>query len=271
MTSEFFSIVKCRNCELLFTNPRPDRTEISRYYESNDYISHSNSNKGLTNKIYRSVRKYSIQKKIKLLERYLGEKNKSILDIGCGTGEFLGACKQAGWQSIGIEPNEGARNKAIQNFSLNVYPETYLNDLKNTGNPSIITMWHVLEHVHDLRVRMEQVSSILQKGGILIIAVPNPESWDANHYQDAWAAYDVPRHLYHFTPSVLRKFVSTFQFTYLESHPMLFDSFYVSMLSEKYQHNHANLFNAVFSGLKSNLNAGSNPEKYSSVIYVFKK
>ncbi len=132
-------------------------------------------------------------------------------------------------------------------------------------------MWHVLEHVHELHKRLEQVANLLQKEGVLIIAVPNPESWDASHYQDYWAAYDVPRHLYHFTPAVLKNLICSFGFTHLESQPMPFDSFYVSMLSEKYKHSKLQLIKAFLKGLKSNLITGCKAEKYSSVIYIFRK
>ncbi len=272
VSSAEFNIVECEHCRLLFTNPRPDINEISKYYDSADYISHSNSSKGIFNLIYQRVRNYSIGKKLNLLEKLNTSNAKKLLDIGCGTGEFLAACKSNGWDCRGIEPNEGARKKVIEKFSIAVYPENALEE-KTAGFSefSMITMWHVLEHVHDLRKRLEQAYQLLNSSGYLIIAVPNPESEDARHYGDLWAAYDVPRHLYHFKPKVLKKLVLEFGFKFIESHPMPFDAFYVSLLSERHAETKLAAFNALWQGLKSNLLAGSVAEKFSSVIYVFKR
>jgi SAM-dependent methyltransferase len=271
VSAEEFKIVQCDGCSLQFTNPRPNSVEIGRYYESPDYISHSNSTKGLINKIYRIVRNHSIKKKLNLITRLNKDKEQSIIDIGCGTGEFLGICQQNGWKALGIEPNEKARKQAETNWNLEVHPESYLEKVDNKNKPNIISMWHVLEHVHLLNERLRQVHNILAENGHLIIAVPNPSSWDASHYTDTWAAYDVPRHLYHFSPEVLIDLLTKFGFEHIESKPMAFDSFYVSMLSEKYMHGHPRNLNAVINGIRSNLSAGGEAEKYSSVIYVFKK
>ena len=271
VSAELFQIVQCSSCKLLFTNPRPDTSEISRYYESKDYISHSNSNAGIFNKIYKLIRNYSIKKKIQLIEQCSSSSQKNLLDIGCGTGEFLHACKNAGWSVTGIEPSEMAREQAKKNWSLNVYDESGLIALKEGEKQNIITMWHVLEHVHTLQQRLRQIHELLDKAGILIVAVPNYTSWDAEHYQDLWAAYDVPRHLYHFSPGVLKTSISSYGFKHIASKPMPFDSFYVSLLSEKYKSGKSNIIKAMISGMRSNLKAGKNPEKYSSVIYIFQK
>jgi len=269
---EEFNIVECHHCQLLFTNPRPDIHEISKYYDSSDYISHSNSSSGLFNRAYQNIRNYSIGKKIKLIEGLNESRPKKLLDIGCGTGEFLAACKTAGWECNGVEPNEAVRKKVIEKYAINAYPESVLEDKAlSISEFSIITMWHVLEHVHELRKRLEQTYQLLSAGGHLIIAVPNPASEDAHHYGDLWAAYDVPRHLYHFKPEVLKKLVQGFGFRFIQSRPMPFDSFYVSLLSEKHIQASLSTFKALFNGLKSNLKAGKTAEKYSSVIYVFRK
>jgi len=270
VSQEEFSLISCAKCGLVFTNPRPDATNISKYYESPDYISHSNSRKGLINQLYQTVRSYSLKKKLALINQ-LKLKNKVILDIGCGTGEFLAVCDKDGWKTLGIEPNQSARNQAIENWNLKVYPESHLNSIDEKNKPQVITMWHVLEHVHSLEERLNQIKTLLQSNGYLIIAVPNPESWDAEHYQNHWAAYDVPRHLYHFSPSVLKKYIESSGFEHQKSIPMKFDSFYVSMLSEKYKRGKQNLINALFNGFRSNLKAKNDPEKYSSVIYIFRK
>lgn len=271
VSSEKFRIVQCNECFLQFTNPRPNSLEIGRYYESKEYISHSNSSAGWINKLYKFIRTYSIQSKIRLIERFNKNEKKTILDIGCGTGEFLGMCKKAGWNTIGIEPNDKARNQAEHNWGLQIYSEDFLENKNGGFKPTIISMWHVLEHVHSLRRRLEQIQHLIAQNGHLIIAVPNPESHDAAHYSNYWAAYDVPRHLYHFKPAVIKAMVSKFGFEHVKSQAMPFDSFYVSMLSEKYKHGKNRLAAALFEGLRSNYTASGNPEKYSSVIYIFKK
>lgn len=269
VSGEKYSIVKCTSCGFLFTNPRPGAMEIGKYYESEEYISHSNSKEGFLNKIYQFVRKKAIADKIKLIQGENKGLEKKILDIGCGTGEFLQACKENGWKSRGVEPNEKARTFAQITYGLNILDETQLKALQDTF--SIITMWHVLEHVHELQERVMQLNKLLKTGGTAIIAVPNPTSADALNYKEFWAAYDVPRHLYHFSPSSIKNLFSRHGFSHVKSLPMKYDSFYVSMLSEKYRHGTNNLTGAFFNGLKSNLKAGANPEKYSSVIYIFKK
>ena len=269
VSQDLFQIVNCTSCGFKFTNPRPDANEIGRYYESAEYISHSNSKKGLINKIYQVVRKRAIDRKIALINKEAGQLEKSILDIGCGTGEFLSVCKEKGWKTKGIEPNDNARAQGIKNYSLDIEGEEALKDLGSQF--SVISMWHVLEHVHQLNDRVKQIYSLLQSGGKAIIAVPNYTSDDANRYKEYWAAYDVPRHLYHFSPEIIKRIFAKEGMKHKRSLPMVFDSYYVSMLSEKYLNGKNNLPSAFINGFRSNMAAKKNPEKYSSVIYIFEK
>ncbi|MBL0103305.1 MAG: class I SAM-dependent methyltransferase [Bacteroidetes bacterium] len=268
VSKKAFSIVSCSSCNLHFTNPRPGAAEIGPYYESKDYISHSNSKTGLINRVYQTVRSYSLKKKVELINS-LASKG-ALLDIGCGTGEFLFAAKNNGWNVKGVEPSPAARKMAIDNYKLDIVGEESINTL-NPASFEIITMWHVLEHVHELKKRIGELHKLLKSGGVAVIAVPNMNSYDAKHYKEHWAAYDVPRHLYHFTAPVIKKAFEQEGFRFDRSLPMKFDSFYVSMLSEKYLRGKNGLLQAFLTGMKSNNAAGNNPEKYSSVIYVFKK
>jgi len=269
ISKENFTLSQCQTCDFVFTNPRPSKTSISKYYESPDYISHSNSKKGIFNKVYQLIRDYSIRKKIKLISSF-ADTDKSIMDFGCGTGEFLNACFQAGWTATGIEPNQKARTFAIDTYHLDVKDELNLNQIP-LKSLKIITLWHVLEHVHDVNERIENFSLLLKDSGFLIIAVPNHKSYDASYYNNHWAAFDVPRHLYHFSEKTIKELFSRHKFSWVKSFPMKFDSFYVSMLSEKYKGNKFPFLKAIYIGLKSNLLAKGNPEKFSSVIYIFKK
>ncbi|MEO0474337.1 MAG: class I SAM-dependent methyltransferase, partial [Bacteroidota bacterium] len=239
------------------------------YYQSEEYISHSNTNKGFINGIYQIVRNITLRQKRKLVERLSGKKSGLILDIGCGTGEFLGTMKQAGWDTKGLEPDEGARQQAIQHFDLSVDPSDQLFSLEE-NKFDVISMWHVLEHVHQLQDYISKIRKLLKKDGTLIIAVPNFQSTDAEHYDSKWAAYDVPRHLYHFNPLAMDTLMGKHQFTVHDHRRMPFDAFYVSMLSEQYRHGKLRLIPAFFSGLASWWHNLFHKKRGSSIIYVIR-
>jgi 2-polyprenyl-3-methyl-5-hydroxy-6-metoxy-1,4-benzoquinol methylase len=267
LSKEIFTISKCEKCGFLFTNPRPKASKLSSYYQSEEYISHSNSRKGFQNILYQMVRNYTISQKLKLILNY--KITGSILDIGCATGEFLNHCKSKKWNVLGIEPNESARRDGIENYSLVIEDETHLSTISQSSF-DVITMWHVLEHVPLLNERMDQLQKLLRPDGYLFIAVPNANSLDAKLYNSFWAAYDVPRHLYHFTRDTISQLFSRHSFELINTVPMKFDAYYVSILSEKYIHLKNNFLNGLLSGYASNRAAHQNKE-YSSMIYVFKK
>lgn len=262
-----FSIVKCSTCQFAFTNPIPEEDKIGSYYESEEYISHSNTSKGIVNGLYQLIRNYTLKKKVALLQSLSSKK--TLLDIGCGTGEFLNHAQANGYVVHGIEPSEKARKQAISNYGITVGNEEQIKTFADQQF-NFISMWHVLEHVYNMNDQIKEIYRILDKEGFLIIAVPNHDSFDAKHYQEYWAAYDVPRHLYHFTPKTITHLFSKHGFKIHQTLPMKFDSFYVSMLSEKYKTGNSNLVKAFITGLKSNLKANSS-KSYSSQIYVFNK
>jgi 2-polyprenyl-3-methyl-5-hydroxy-6-metoxy-1,4-benzoquinol methylase len=265
LSHEVFSLQKCNSCGFVFTNPRPLENDLSRYYQSEEYISHSSSSESITDKIYYSVRNYAIKKKFNLINKHF--KSCKILDIGCGTGEFLNYFKAKGWDTTGIEPNETARKTAIEKYGLKVHLENQLDKFKKSSF-EVITMWHVLEHVPDLNFRIEQLKSLIKENGVLIIAVPNIDSKDSKTYGKYWAALDVPRHLYHFNQSTIKKLFEKFGFELKESLPMKFDAFYISLISEKYKTGKSNYAKTIFNGLKSNFYGASHKNNYSSNIYI---
>lgn len=269
VSQKTFNILQCESCGFQFTNPIPLETEIGKYYESEEYISHSNTSKGIINKLYQTVRNITLQQKLKLINRLV--KGKQLLDIGCGTGEFLKICKDNGYDVKGIEPSVNAQKFAVENYKLDVYSEEKIKEF-TPNSFDLITMWHVLEHVYHLKERVEELKKLIVKNGVLIVAVPNHNSYDAEYYKEYWAAYDVPRHLYHFSPTDIKNLFEPNGFVLEEVLPMKFDSYYVSMLSEKYKRGKVNLLKAFQVGLKSNLKA-SNAEspKYSSQIYILRK
>jgi len=273
VSRETFTLTKCNSCGLIFTNPRPDKNSIGAYYESEDYISHTNSKKGLLNNAYQFARKYAIHSKYSLVKSYSGAPNSALLDIGCGTGEFLGYCKEKGFKCIGIEPSADARKLAKENHDLSVFDLNHLAAIES-GTFDLITMWHVLEHVHDLKPTIQTVKRILKSGGYYFVAVPNPESFDAKFYGEYWAAFDVPRHLFHFAPATMKRIMEDAGLQFIGTKPMKMDAYYVSLLSEKYASGKAigalSAIKSFSSGLASNLKASS-AELYSSVIYIFRK
>jgi len=268
LTHESFSISRCNDCGFLLTNPIPEINDLGNYYKSDEYLSHSKANKGALSKLYSFIRNYSIKRKYQLISAYTLKG--SILDIGCGTGEVLHYFDQKGWMTLGIEPSDIARKYAIENFDLLVKDEDHISTL--TGNSfDVVSMWHVLEHVPQLNERMKQLRYILKDEGTAFIALPNCESWDAKYYKKEWAAWDVPRHLYHFSKDSFSKLATKHGFKIEEILPMKFDAFYVSLLSEKYRSKKMNYIKALFNGLKSNFWAQKNDNNYSSLIYVLKK
>lgn len=265
ITQEIFSIQRCSDCDFHFTNPRPTEEVIGHYYKSENYISHSSSKKGIINKLYNKVRSYTLKQKRHILEGLT--ENRNLLDIGSGTGHFFNECKNNGWNAIGLEPDNDARDFALTNFNIQLSPIERLYELEKAF-VDVVTMWHVLEHVFHLKKDVEQIASLIKQDGYFIIAVPNRESWDAKYYKEFWAAYDVPRHLYHFSEKNMIQLVEQFGLKHHQTLPMKFDSFYVSMLSEKYIK--GSLVKAFFNGLKSNRKAKSEGG-FSSQIYIFKK
>ncbi|MGG7666981.1 class I SAM-dependent methyltransferase [Dyadobacter sp. BHUBP1] len=267
-----FTIQQCNSCYFLFTNPRPSEGSIGAYYESQDYISHHDEAKDLMSKVYTSVRNHTIEQKVKLINSLVQPKG-TLLDIGCGTGNFLSAVKVDGWKTFGTEPDSGARQVASKRVGATIFESIFEADLGGRQY-DIITMWHVLEHVHKLNETIDWLQKHLKPNGRILIAVPNPQSHDALKYGRFWAAYDVPRHLYHFTRATMKKLLQTHGLTVKKILPMWFDSFYVSMLSTKYKSGKTNLIDSAVTGLQSNFKgrAGTNKElNTSSLIYIITK
>ena len=269
VSRETFSLFRDSKRDLLVTLPQPPADQLYKYYESEDYISHTDSRRNLIEYLYQQVKGFSLKRKLNLVNRGSIEKGR-LLDIGCGTGDFLRICLEAGWTVTGIEPNESARalakEKVVQS---SIFPS--LEELSSAGEEKfeVITLWHVLEHLPDLYEQIRMIKSLLKPNGSLFIAVPNHNSHDAGHYKSFWAAYDVPRHLWHFSRTSIKCIFSDFDMSVVEELPLHFDSFYVSLLSEKYKSGSQKFLSAFYRGLRSNLQARSTGE-YSSIIYWLK-
>ena len=271
ISKEKFILCKCSHCSFVFTNPRPDIDSIGKYYEFEDYISHQDKSNNITNRLYKIVRNITLKNKIDWINTFHPYKGK-LLDIGCGTGYFLKTAKKNGWSTTGIEPNDGAKTIA-KSVDIDVHSD--IEELQDGKKYDAITLFHVLEHIHSLRMTTKRIVKKLKSSGTLFIAVPNIDSWDSNYYKQYWAAIDVPRHLYHFDQNTFQKLAEEMGLKIVEIKPMVFDSYYVSILSEKNknpdQSNIKTLWNALISGYKSNRWARSNKNNYSSILYILKK
>lgn len=245
------------------TTPVP--SNLSRYYNSESYISHSDQSTTLLDKLYLTVKQHNLRRKLSLINSF-DSNHRQLLDIGAGTADFLQLAQQNQWHVHGIEPNPLARNKA-KTKGINLAQS--IHDLPNKTY-DIITLWHVLEHLPNLDDQLKDITSLLSHSGTLIIAVPNYKSYDAIHYKEYWAAYDVPRHLWHFSKKSIQKLFAPYGLTLERTKPMWFDSFYVSILSEKYKNKKNNYFLGFFHGFLSNLQ-GLKTKEYSSHIYILKK
>lgn len=267
VSGEKFQLLYNRELDMLETFPRPDAEKLSDYYKSEDYISHTDSKRNLLELVYHSVRKVALKRKMKLINS-LHSGSKSLLDIGCGTGDFLELAKKGGWNVTGIEPNGQARQIANSKTDNSIFETGYLGNLK-PNSFDVITLWHVLEHLPDLEMHIILFKSLLRPNGTLVIAVPNFKSYDASYYKMFWAAYDVPRHLWHFSRTTIQELFKTKQLKLVKTLPMIFDAYYVSLLSEKYKSGYMNPLKAFWVGWKSNHKAKQTKE-YSSHIYILK-
>lgn len=277
VSGELFPIAECQSCSLRFTQDAPDEKTIAPYYKSEDYISHTNTAKGLINRLYHTVRKRTITRKRKLVEKGTGLKTGKMLDVGSGIGSFVNEMKLHGWAATGLEPDADARKVAKDLYGSELSDINQFYQLP-TGHFDAITLWHVLEHVHDLSKYIQQLKGLLKEKGRLFIAVPNYTATDAAVYKEYWAAYDAPRHLYHFSPRSMRILMEKNGLSVLQYKPMLYDSFYISLLSSKYKNaclpdrkGKINWLGAFWNGLRSNLAAINDNKKCSSVIYVIGK
>lgn len=267
---EAFSLWRCAGCGFMFTQDFPSEDEIGRYYDSPEYISHSDSQKGLVNSLYHLARKIAMRSKSSLVSKYASEKADKLLDIGSGTGYFMHTMCEKKWIVTGIEKSDPARYQAHEKFGLNTQDSHFLFEIPEKTK-DVVTMWHVLEHIENLNKTMEQIHRIVKDDGTVFIALPNKASFDARHYKEYWAAYDVPRHLWHFSPGDFERFANKHNFSLEKIKPMYFDPFYISMLSEKYKGTFLASIVGLIKGFYFCIRSFSDTKRCSSVVYILKK
>jgi len=270
LSRENFILSICNKCGFVFTQDPPGENNMGKYYESAEYVSHNDTAPGISNMLYRHSRKIMLKKKRNFIKKFTGLETGSLLDIGSGTGHFLSEMKDAGWNVQGIEINSKARDYSISRSGAEVIAPSEISAI-SSGSFDCITMWHVLEHFENPYEYMRQVHRILKPEGVFFIAVPNCRSYDAVHYKKYWAAFDVPRHLWHFNPETFRLFAGKngFEISSVRSLPL--DVFYISMLSEKYKGTKLHFIPGIVKGIWFSMFSLVKKEKSSSLIYVVRK
>lgn len=273
VSKESFAIVECTACGVRLTNPFPIETELEKFYQSEDYASHQTKRKSLMDVLYSIVRWYALRKKEKQIKKLFhsissSQKEKSLLDIGCGNGDFIRLCQRKGWKIKGVEPNPKAREVASQKTGQIIEKNIQLIENQQFG---LISCWHSLEHVPHINETIKKCYDLLIKDGIMVIALPNYMCYDAQLYKEYWAGYDVPRHLYHFEKNSVKKLLKKHKLKLIHTLPMKWDAYYVSLLSEKYKNGKLHYFQGFLNGWKSNRWASKHEHNYSSLIYIAKK
>ena len=268
VTGESFDIMECIDCSLRFTSPIPAESEIGEYYKSDKYISHAKRVTSIFDLVYKIVQKFTLHSKKKTVVQFSQKQNGTLLDIGCGTGEFLIKIVNHGWDISGVEVNKAARKLAESNTGSTIMNQKEF--FKSEQKYDVITLWHSLEHLHELKQYLQKISLSLNANGVVIIAVPNYNSYDAEYYQQDWAAYDAPRHLYHFSSNAMINLMERFKFKLINNKQMPFDPFYVSLLSEMSVRKKHNIIKALWIGCKSYLKGRKDANRGSSVLYIFK-
>lgn len=267
LTKEDFHICECLSCGLLYTMPRPSKEKIGAYYKSDEYYSHQENKKGFIPKLYEAIKKVNLKHKLKIATN--GLQVGKLLDIGCGVGDFIHIAEQQGWDCLGVEPSDDAKAIARKRIKANIINSEVLEEIPDETF-DVITMWHVLEHVDDLKWQVEQLRRLIKPNGRIVIAVPNYKSYDGQFYKELWAAYDVPRHLSHFSKQTITKIFKTKGLELKRTEKLIWDAYYISYMSEQYKHHKFPLVQGAFRGLLSNGKARCSGE-WSSMVYVFEK
>jgi 2-polyprenyl-3-methyl-5-hydroxy-6-metoxy-1,4-benzoquinol methylase len=266
VSGKVFTIVECLGCGFRFTNPRPKEKNIYKYYQSKNYISHSSTKKGLINKVYHLVRSYQFYKKKEVIHKCSNKRKGKILDVGCGTGDFLKYMASYGWEADGVETDNGAIEVAEKKLGKELKENLAL--IKGEDKYDVITMWHVLEHVYNVEDYLKKINKLLKKGGVLVVGVPNCASYDAKKYKENWVAYDLPIHLSHFRKNNIKELAKKGSFTLNAIKPLFFDAYYISMLSAK--KSGSSIVSGFLHGFISNFKAKKSGE-YSSLMYFLFK
>ena len=261
-SQEVFEVLPSKHEGILETFPKLSEEKLSEYYYHEKYISHQTQSKSLFDKAYQFAKRFMTKRKQKMVLKF--HSSGRILDIGTGTGDFLKSFDPKRWEKYAIEPNEDLHQRLKEN---NISLLDGVDKIKN-HKFDVITLWHALEHIPNLEETLQSIRESLTPNGILVIAVPNYKSFDAKFYKSFWAAWDVPRHVWHFSKQGLISLCQTFDLKFYNTISLPLDAFYISIVSEKYRKSN-NIVRGFMVGLYSNV-SGMFKNEYSSFVYVFK-
>jgi len=270
LTREVFELFRCIVCGFIFIQDHPGEEDLEKYYKSDDYISHYDKATGFLNKIYLLVREIMLRRKRDIVKDTTGLGKGNLLDIGSGTGHFLEMMKISRWLVTGVEPNGKARDFSMEKYGLNIIDPGQISELP-AGSFDCITLWHVFEHLDDPFKYAVEFLRLLKPGGSCIVAMPNSNSFDAEYYKNYWAAYDVPRHLWHFTPDTFSLFSEKTGFELSGRRNLPFDVFYISILSERNKGSRAAFVKGMLIGKLFCIISAFRKARSSSVIYLLRK
>jgi SAM-dependent methyltransferase len=266
---EVFPLVQCSQCGFVYLSPRPSQESIGSHYEDEGYHPHQAEAAGVVDRIYRISRDWNLRYKRWMVESH--HRKGALLDFGCGTGEFLAEMRANGWQVTGVEPAAQARAVAE---GLGVRASA---DLEGCDGPyDVITLWHVLEHVHEAAGQFRRLCELLTPGGILVMALPNIGSVDSRAYGANWVALDAPRHLFHFRPQDVRRFAVARGLTPAGGGVLPLDTPYNVLLSEQLAGQVVRgtrlfgLFRAIRVALAASIRGAIDRSRSSSPVYVFR-
>lgn len=265
-----FMIRRCNACGMGWTTDPPSESDAGKYYVSEDYISHTDRKQTTADYLYHLARSFMLGRKKRLVTSFTGKRTGVVIDIGSGTGYFPAYMKKKGWKATGIEISEAARKYSAEKFGLEVIAPANVKALPS-GTADCITLWHVLEHLYNPAEWIEEIFRILKHEGICIIALPNFSSADSEWFGNRWAALDVPRHLWHFTPGSLRLFAERNGFSCERIISLPLDLFYISMLSFRNQGSRMPLIRGLLTGTFLAVRSSFRKYRASSLVYVLSK
>jgi 2-polyprenyl-3-methyl-5-hydroxy-6-metoxy-1,4-benzoquinol methylase len=269
VSKEVFTISQCDNCKFKFTANAPVEQNIGPYYNSEEYVEHSDTKSGVIYTVYHYARNLMLRFKLNKIKSMTS--GKKLLDVGSGSGYFINHMKQNGYEVTGVEISDKAVELCNSKFGIKANsPADFLAE-KLDKDFDIISLWHVFEHVYTFNEYFDLFAKSLKKDGTLILALPNSNSADAQIYKDHWAAYDTPRHLWHFTPATLSRFAEARGFEVVKKYRLPLDPFFNAMVSASYKKGFKFLPISVLKGLYSLIISLFNKDKSSSLIYFLKK
>ena len=220
-----YHLVQCQ-CSFVYLNPRPKIDNISSYYPSEKYDPHYMSNKSIWIKFYHFVQFFTLRWKYSKIPDI--HRSRNLLDIGAGQGEFASFMSKRGWNVVIQDANIDIIDKNIP------HDYNFVKDLQQINESesfNVITLWHSLEHIHNIKDLYSQINRLLAPEGVLLIAVPNLQAPEKKSFGVKWAAYDAPRHLYHFHPDSIKRLCMKYDFKIVRKFSLFQDSPYNILLS----------------------------------------